>query len=555
MPVGKCPDFMRFAKQGSDMAGEKIWLFDTTLRDGGQTRGVDFSRADKIAIAKALDDFGVDYIEAGWPGANPTDDAFFAAPPKMRQAKLVAFGMTRRGGRSAANDPGLNAVIDAEVDAACLVGKTWDFHVETALNTTLEENLDMILQSVKSTAERGREPMFDCEHFFDGYKANPGYALDCIRAASEGGASWVVLCDTNGGALPEEVYSIVSAVKNELPEVSIGIHCHNDAGVAVANSLAAIAAGARQVQGTINGLGERCGNADLISLIPTLVLKTDYETSIPEARLPKLMGLSRFLDDRLNRVPNPHAPYVGEAAFAHKGGLHASAAQKDPRTYEHIPPEKVGNERHYLVSDQAGRSNMLARFAASGIDVDPQDPRVTTLISLVKEKEFEGWAFDSAEASFELLARRTLGTLPDFFRIGRFRVMDERRFNARGELVVESEATATIFVGDSAFHEVAIGNGPVNAVDTAMRKALNSAYPSLAEVELVDYKVRILDAAQGSGTGAVTRVLIEFRVPDGTVWRTVGLSTNIIDASVAALGDGMIWKLQHDDIIGPKSVS
>jgi len=555
MPVGRCPDFMRFAKQGSDMAGEKIWLFDTTLRDGGQTRGVDFSRADKIAIAKALDDFGVDYIEAGWPGANPTDDAFFAAPPKMRQAKLVAFGMTRRGGRSAANDPGLNAVIDAEVDAACLVGKTWDFHVETALNTTLEENLDMILQSVKSTAERGREPMFDCEHFFDGYKANPGYALDCVRAASEGGASWVVLCDTNGGALPEEVYSIVSAVKNELPEVPIGIHCHNDAGVAVANSLAAIAAGARQVQGTINGLGERCGNADLISLIPTLVLKTDYETSIPEAQLPKLMGLSRFLDDRLNRVPNPHAPYVGAAAFAHKGGLHASAAQKDPRTYEHIPPEKVGNERHYLVSDQAGRSNMLARFAASGIDVDPQDPRVTTLISLVKEKEFEGWAFDSAEASFELLARRTLGTLPDFFRIGRFRVMDERRFNARGELVVESEATATIFVGDSAFHEVAIGNGPVNAVDTAMRKALNSAYPSLAEVELVDYKVRILDAAQGSGTGAVTRVLIEFRVPDGTVWRTVGLSTNIIDASVAALGDGMIWKLQHDGIIGPKSAS
>ena len=553
--MGSCPDFMRFAKQGSDMAGEKIWLFDTTLRDGGQTRGVDFSRADKIAIAKALDDFGVDYIEAGWPGANPTDDAFFAAPPKMRQAKLVAFGMTRRGGRSAANDPGLNAVIDAEVDAACLVGKTWDFHVETALNTTLEENLDMILQSVKSTAERGREPMFDCEHFFDGYKANPGYALDCIRAASEGGASWVVLCDTNGGALPEEVYSIVSAVKNELPDVPIGIHCHNDAGVAVANSLAAIAAGARQVQGTINGLGERCGNADLISLIPTLVLKTDYETSIPEAQLPKLMGLSRFLDDRLNRVPNPHAPYVGAAAFAHKGGLHASAAQKDPRTYEHIPPEKVGNERHYLVSDQAGRSNMLARFAASGIDVDPQDPRVTTLISLVKEKEFEGWAFDSAEASFELLARRTLGTLPDFFRIGRFRVMDERRFNARGELVVESEATATIFVGDSAFHEVAIGNGPVNAVDTAMRKALNSAYPSLAEVELVDYKVRILDAAQGSGTGAVTRVLIEFRVPDGTVWRTVGLSTNIIDASVAALGDGMIWKLQHDGIIGPKSVS
>jgi 2-isopropylmalate synthase len=536
-----------------DMAGEKIWLFDTTLRDGGQTRGVDFSRADKVAIAQALDEIGLDYIEGGWPGANPTDDAFFVAPPALKSAKLVAFGMTRRGGRSAANDPGLNAVIDAEVDAACLVGKTWDFHVETALNTTLDENLDMITQSLKSAAARGREPMFDCEHFFDGYKANPAYALDCIRAAQEGGARWVVLCDTNGGTLPDEVYDIVSIVRAQLPDVALGIHCHNDAGVAVANSLAAIAAGARQVQGTINGLGERCGNANLITLIPTLVLKTDYETSISEQRLPKLMGLSRFLDDRLNRAPDPHAPYVGEAAFAHKGGLHASAAQKDPRTYEHVPPEKVGNERHYLVSDQAGRSNMLARFKECNIDIDPKDPRLDSLIALVKEKEFEGWAFDSAEASFELLARRTLDQMPDYFRIGRFRVMDERRFNAHGDLVVESEATATIHVGGQAFHEVAIGNGPVNAVDTAMRKALNAAYPSLAEVELVDYKVRILDAAKGSGTGAITRVLIEFRVPDGTVWRTVGLSTNIIDASVAALGDGMIWKLRHDGLTGPVS--
>jgi 2-isopropylmalate synthase len=535
------------------MAGEKIWLFDTTLRDGGQTRGVDFSQADKIAIAEALDAIGIDYVEAGWPGANPTDDAFFGTPPRLKKAKLVAFGMTRRGGRSTANDPGLSAVIDAKVDAACLVGKTWDFHVETALGTTLDENLDMIRQSLEAAAERGREPMFDCEHFFDGYKANPDYALACVRAARDGGAAWVVLCDTNGGTLPDEVFDIVSTVKKAHPDVPIGIHCHNDAGVAVANSLAAIAAGARQVQGTINGLGERCGNADLITLIPTLVLKTDYETSISEANLPKLMGLSRFLDDRLNRSPNPHAPYVGEAAFAHKGGLHASAAQKDPRTYEHVPPEKVGNERHYLVSDQAGRSNMMARFAQCNIEIDPKDPRIDSLISLVKEKEYEGWAFDSAEASFELLARRTLGCLPDYFRIGRFRVMDERRFNARGDLVVESEATATIHVGAESFHEVAIGNGPVNAVDTAMRKALTAAYPCLAEVELVDYKVRILDAAQGSGTGAITRVLIEFRVPGGTVWRTVGLSTNIIDASVAALGDGMIWKLQHDGLMGPAS--
>ena len=534
------------------MSGEKIWLFDTTLRDGGQTRGVDFSRADKMAIAHALDDIGIDYIEGGWPGANPTDDAFFANAPQLKTAKLFAFGMTRRGGRSAANDPGLNAVIDAEVDGACLVGKTWDFHVETALNTTLDENLLMIRESLAAAKQRGREPMFDCEHFFDGYKNNPDFALDCVRAAHEGGASWVVLCDTNGGTLPDSVFDIVQAVKTALPDVNLGIHCHNDSGVAVANSLAAIAAGARQVQGTINGIGERCGNADLISLIPTLVLKLGYETSIAEENLPKLMQLSRMLDERLNRAPNPQAPYVGEAAFAHKGGLHASAAQKDPRTYEHVPPEKVGNSRQYLVSDQAGKSNMMARFAEFGIEVDAADPRLDKLIRVVKEREFDGWAFDSAEASFELLARRTLGEVPDYFNIGRFRVMDERRFNARGELVVESEATATITVGNVIYHEVALGNGPVNAVDTALRKALSSAYPSLEEVELVDYKVRILDAREGhSGTGAVTRVLIEFRTPDGTTWRTVGLSTNIIDASVVALGDGMIWKLQRDGVPGP----
>jgi len=538
------------------MSDNRIWLFDTTLRDGGQTRGVDFSKADKIAISAALDEIGIDYIEGGWPGANPTDDAFFGDPPKTARSRMVAFGMTRRGGRSTANDPGLNAVLDADVPATCLVGKTWDFHVETAIKTTLEENLEMIRQSVAAAAERGRESMFDCEHFFDGYKNNPGYALDCVRAAHEGGASWVVLCDTNGGALPDEVFDIVSAVHAAMPEVRLGIHCHNDAGVAVANSLAAIRAGARQVQGTINGLGERCGNADLITLIPTLVLKLGYETGISEDNLPKLMGVSRMLDERLNRQPYAQAPYVGEAAFAHKGGLHASAAQKDPRTYEHVPPEKVGNMRQYLVSDQAGKSNMMARFAEFGIEIASDDPRLDNLIRVVKEREFEGWAFDSAEASFELLALRTLGEVPDYFTIGRFRVMDERRFNARGQLVVESEATATITVGNVVYHEVALGNGPVNAVDTALRKALSTAYPSLEDVELVDYKVRILDAREGqSGTGAVTRVMIEFRTPDGTIWRTVGVSTNIIDASVVALGDGMMWKLQRDGISGPATAA
>ena len=528
------------------MSDNRIWLFDTTLRDGGQTRGVDFSKADKIAIAAALDDIGIDYIEGGWPGANPTDDAFFATPPQTRNARMVAFGMTRRGGRSTANDPGLNAVLDADVPATCLVGKTWDFHVKTAIKTSLEENLDMIRSSVAAAADKGRESMFDCEHFFDGFKNNPDYAIACARAAHEGGAEWIVLCDTNGGAMPEDVHAGVSSVKDAMPDAKIGIHTHNDCGLAVANSITAIKAGARQVQGTINGIGERCGNADLITLIPTLMLKYGYKTGIPEERLSKLKSLSRMIDSRINRLPNPHAPYVGDAAFAHKGGLHASAAIKDPRTYEHISPETVGNAREYIVSDQSGKANFLARFEELGIIVDKNDSRLDALIADVKEKEYKGWAFDTAEASMELLVRRALGEVPQYFVIERFRVMDERRFNANGNLVVESEATTTIFVSGRQYHEAAIGNGPVNAVDTAIRKALVTAYPELAGVSLVDYKVRILsgDAAEG-GTGAVTRVLIECQDEEGLSWISVGVSTNIIDASVMALADAMTWKLFH----------
>lgn len=529
------------------MDGEKIWLFDTTLRDGGQTRGVDFTVGDKQFIARALADFGIDYIEGGWPGANPTDDAFFASKQALGSARLVAFGMTRRGGRSADNDPGLNAVLNAAADATCLVGKSWDFHVTTALNIELGENLDMISQSVAAAKARGFESMFDCEHYFDGFKANRDYALACVGAALDGGASWVVLCDTNGGCLPEEVFEIVSETAAAYPTSQLGIHCHNDTGMAVANSLAAVRAGARQVQGTINGLGERCGNADLITLIPNLMLKLGYATNISPEKLSRLTHLSHLVEERLNRQPNPHAPYVGSAAFAHKGGLHASAAQKDPRTYEHIVPELVGNERVYLISDQTGRSNILARFDEVGIEIDPRDSRIEGLITEIKDKEFNGWAFDSAEASFELLARRHLGGVPTFFEIGRFRVMDERRFNARGDLVVESEATASIIVDGAAHHEVAVGNGPVNAVDTAIRKALVKVYPGLSDVELVDYKVRILPPnAQTSGTAAVTRVLIEFQDGNGLRWRTVGVSPNIIDASVNALADGMAWKLLHD---------
>ena len=529
------------------MTGKRIWLFDTTLRDGGQTRGVDFTVSDKQFIASVLDDFGIDYIEGGWPGANPTDDALFGKKLSLKNASLVAFGMTRRAGRSVQNDPGLNAILNAQADATCLVGKSWDFHVQTALGISLDENLEMIRDSVAAAKSRQFESMFDCEHFFDGFKANPDFALSCVKAAAEGGAEWVVLCDTNGGTLPNEVYDIVTQTVQACPEVKLGIHCHNDSGVAVANSIAAIHAGARQLQGTLNGLGERCGNANLITLIPNLMLKLGFETGISNEGLSKLTNLSRMLDDRLNRHPNPHAPYVGDAAFAHKGGLHASAAQKDPRTYEHVPPEKIGNQRHYLVSDQTGKSNILARFKEIGISVDPKDDRLDSLITQVKEREFQGWAFDSAEASFELMARRKLEDVPQFFELGRFRVMDERRFNARGELVVESEATASIVVDGETYHEVAVGNGPVNAVDTAIRKALVRVYPELSDVELIDYKVRILPPMDDeSGTAAFTRVLIEFIDSKSRRWRTVGVSTNIIDASVIALADGLRWRLLKD---------
>ena len=529
------------------MSDNHIWLFDTTLRDGGQTRGVDFSVSDKIAISQALDEFGIDYVEAGWPGANPTDDQFFEKPPILKKSSLVAFGMTRRGGRSTENDPGFNAIINAQTDATCLVGKTWDFHVNTALNISMDENLKMIKESLQAASARGREPMFDCEHYFDGFKANSDFALECVKAAFDGGARWIILCDTNGGTLTDEVFEIVSKTKSFLPQANIGIHCHNDIGLAVANTIAAIKAGARQVQGTINGLGERCGNADLITLIPTLMLKLGYKTSIPEEKISKLLSLSRMVDDRLNLVPNSHAPYVGSAAFAHKGGLHASAAQKDPRTYEHIPPETVGNERSFVISDQIGRSNVLARFSEVGIEIPADDIRIEKLIRDIKEKEYNGWSFDSAEASFELLARKALGQVPDYFTIGRFRVTDERRFNAKGELVVESEATAAITIGSHTQYEVEYGNGPVHAIDKAIRKALIQFYPSLGDVDLIDFKVRILEPHEGQkGTGAVTRVLIEFKDEHDLIWRTVGVSTNIIDASVMALSDGMVWKLMND---------
>ncbi|MBW8728486.1 MAG: citramalate synthase [Inquilinus limosus] len=491
---------------------ERIWLFDTTLRDGAQTQGVDFSVADKIAIAKKLDALGIDYVEGGWPGANPTDDALFRDPPKLAHARFTAFGMTRRPGRSAANDPGLSALLNSDVQAITIVGKTWDFHVDVALNIPREENLELIRDSVAEIVGRGREAGFDCEHFFDGYKANPDYALACAKAAYEAGARWVVLCDTNGGALPHEVSDIVTAVARHIP-------------------------------------GERCGNANLITLIPTLALKMGYETGVTEAGLASLTDLSHWFDERLDRTPQAGAPYVGGRAFAHKGGLHVSAIAKDPRSYEHVAPERVGNRRHLVVSDQAGRANILARFAEIGVAIDPKDRNVDRLVDLVKQREFEGYSYDTAAASFELLARRMLGQVPAYFAMDRFTVVDERRFNARGEVVQESEATVLLRVGDKTWHEVSFGNGPVNALDNAMRKALEPIYPGLKPLRLVDFKVRILRSNEG--TGAMPRVMIETEDADGTRWSTIGVSTNVIDASFEALGDSFTYALLRAGATAP----
>ncbi len=528
------------------MSDKRVYIYDSTLRDGAQTQGVDFGSADKVAIARELDRLGVDYVEGGWPGANPTDDAFFADPPHLGRARLSAFGMTRRAGRSAANDPGLQAVLVPTVKVVTLVGKTWDFQVEVALGVDLEENLRMIGESVGHALTRVDEVMFDAEHFFDGFRANPEYALSCVKTAYESGARWVVLCDTNGGSLPHEIEEVVGQVCKAIPGSHVGVHCHNDSDNAVANSLAAVRAGARQVQGTLNGLGERCGNANLMSIIPNLMLKMGFETGISANDLTKLTHVSRMLDERLNRAPDRNAPYVGESAFAHKGGLHVSAVEKDPRCYEHVAPELVGNRRHIVVSDQSGKSNILARFRDIGLDVDPSDPKLNQLIEEVKLREFNGYAYDGAEASFELLARRMLEGVPEFFRLTSFRVIDERRWNARNELITLSEATIKAEVNGQHLMAVAEGNGPVSALDAALRKVLTPVYPQVAEVRLVDYKVRILNPQAGSG--AATRVMIESADGHGgDRWSTVGVSTNVIDASYNALHDSITYKLLRDN--------
>jgi len=532
-------------------ARERISLYDTTLRDGAQTHGVDFSVEDKWLLARQLDALGLDYIEAGYPGANPTDTRLFAEARPLPHAKLTAFGMTRRPGRSISNDPGFQALLAAKVDAICLVAKSWDFHVEVALGISPEENLDGIKESVAAVVAAGREALLDCEHFFDGYKANPDYALRCAKAAYEAGARWVVLCDTNGGTLPEEVEAIVGEVVKHIPGDRLGIHVHNDTDNGVANSLAAVRAGARQIQGTMNGLGERCGNANLTSIIPTLMLKSDYadryETGVTPDKLRTLTHASRILDEVLNRSPNRHAPYVGESAFAHKGGIHVSAVQKDPRTYEHVPPEAVGNRRKLLVSDQAGRSNILAELDRIGIVTPKSDPRIARLLDEVKQRESMGYAYEAADASFELLARRMLGNVPQFFEVDSFRVMVERRHNALGDLVTTSEATVKVRIDGETMMSVGEGNGPVNALDNALRKDLGRYQSFIDDLSLVDYKVRILTG----GTDAITRVLVESRDGKGNRWFTVGVSPNIVDASFEALIDSINYKLIRDGAPAP----
>ncbi|MFQ5783513.1 MAG: citramalate synthase [Alphaproteobacteria bacterium] len=527
------------------MTAERIWLFDTTLRDGAQTQGVDFSVHDKATIARELDRLGIDYVEGGWPGANATDDTFFADPPTLERSRLTAFGMTRRPGRSTENDPGLAAVSGCSAAAVCLVGKAWDFHVDVALGAAPEENVAMIGDSVAHLGGKGKEALFDAEHFFDGYKANRDYAMACVKAAYDAGARWIVLCDTNGGALPHEISDIVAKVCQVIPGDRLGIHCHNDTENAVANSLAAVRAGARMVQGTINGLGERCGNANLVSLIPTLKLKLGFETGVGDEDLRHLTRSSRLLDEILNRAPDRHAPYVGAAAFAHKGGLHASAVQKDPRSYEHVAPEVVGNRRHIVVSEQSGRANLLARLAEVGIEAAADHPKLPRLLEEVKSREFAGYTYDGAEASFELLARRALGDVPEFFHVDSYRVLVERRYNAVGKLITLSEATVKVTVNGERLMSVAEGNGPVDALNAALRKDLGMYSPYLEDLRLVDYKVRILSA--NLGTAAITRVMIESGDDSGDTWSTVGVSDNIIDASFNALLDAIVFKLLRAD--------
>ena len=525
---------------------EKLYIFDTTLRDGAQTYGVDFNVDEKKILASKLDELGVDYIEGGWPGANATDTQFFNEKIEFKKSTFTSFGMTKKTGRSAENDPGLASLMNANTPSVCVVGKSWDFHVDVALEISNEENLENIAQSVSFLSKNNKEVHFDAEHFFDGYKSNPEYAIQCLKAAIDNGARWVILCDTNGGTLPHEVETIVSEVVNSISGEKLGIHAHNDTGNAVANSLAAVRSGVRQIQGTINGLGERCGNANLISLIPTFLLKPEYskiyDLSIEARKLDQLTELSRLLDEILNRVPNRTAPYVGSSAFAHKGGLHVSAVNKDPKTYEHIDPQLVGNRRQIIISEQSGKSNIVSRLKSAGITVDEDDKTIQKILDRVKEREFNGYSYDGADASFEILVKRVLGEMPNFFEVINFNI-NVNNSGKEGKTV--SQAEVKLKIGNDELTGKGEGVGPVNALDNALRNNFQSSGYSelIKDLSLIDYKVRILN----TGTDATTRVSIESSDRNKKSWFTIGVSENIIEASFRALIDSVEYKLMKEE--------
>ncbi len=514
-----------------------VKIYDTTLRDGSQAEGISFTVEDKIRIAHKLDEMGAHYVEGGWPGSNPRDIDFFAKASRVKflQTQITAFGSTRYPDKKVEEDVVIQALMKTETEVVTLFGKTWDLHVRDALSTSLDENLRMIFESISYLKKHRNEVLFDAEHFFDGYKNNPDYALKAIKEAESAGADWIVLCDTNGGSLPDEVHSIFTEVKKSV-SVKLGIHAHNDSEVAVANSLRAVEAGAQQVQGTVNGIGERCGNANLISIIPNLKIKLGMDC-VSDEQLETLKDVSAFVDELANKAHWNQQPFVGKSAFAHKGGVHVSAVRKNPKTYEHIQPETVGNSQRILISDLSGKSNVLHKAKEFGIDVDANDPKIKKILETLKESENLGFQYEGAEASFELLMRDALGEKEVFFEFIGFRVIVEKRQEDEEPI---SEATVKLKVNGVQEVSAAEGTGPVNALDKAIKKALVKFYPELDEVNLYDYKVRILE--EKKGTRAKTRVLIESG-DHHSKWGTVGVSENIIEASWQALIDSIAYKL------------
>lgn len=527
--------FTVFKFSGAQVS-KKIQLYDTTLRDGMQAEGVSFSLEDKIAIAKCLDELGIDYIEGGYAASNQKEMQFFHEIIKLglNNSKVAAFGNTRRADTSVEDDASLNAMLACKAPAGTLVGKSWDMHVTQVLGCSLDENLVICNESVKYLKNKGVETIFDAEHFYDGYKNNPQYAMKVLQAAADAGADSLVLCDTNGGCLPEEIYEITSTVCEQFGDVVVGIHTHNDTDCAVANSLASVRAGCRMVQGTINGLGERCGNANLCSIIPNLVFKMGYE-ALPENKMKSLTEASRTVTEIANLTPVTSLPYVGESAFAHKAGLHVNALRKNKKTYEHIEPEMVGNERRFLVSELSGKSNILAKLEKAKLAHDKK--LAARILNRVQELEGEGYQFEAADASFELLVKKAMGTYTPSFELIKYHV----NFDHLSDSNSVTEATVKLKVDGVTEHVVGEGDGPVNALDAALRKSLEGFYPQIKDVQLYDYKVRVVNAK--AGTAAKVRVIIESRDKEGT-WGTVGVSENIIEASWLALVDSVEYKLQ-----------